>query len=154
MNDLYSEKLLQAAASVPPSSHLTRCDAVTVEKTSKVCGSSVSLDMALDNGKIGEVAVRAKACALGQAAVGLFVPLLIGSDPEDIRQVRDEVSAMLLDDGPVPAGARWESLSVLKAIKDFPQRHASTLLIFEAAVACLDLLDTRLNEDKVLKIKT
>ncbi|MBI1391589.1 MAG: iron-sulfur cluster assembly scaffold protein [Alphaproteobacteria bacterium] len=141
MSELYTEKLLAAAASLPPARHLERADAVTAVRTSRVCGSVVELDLAFEGGVVVDVAVRAKACALGQAAAGLFAPLLPGMTPGDIRRARDEMRRMLNENGTPPADPRLAPLAPLAAIRDYPQRHASTMLVFDAAADCAERID-------------
>jgi NifU-like protein involved in Fe-S cluster formation len=137
---IYSNALLEAAGNIPKAERLENPDA-TARKVSRVCGSEVTVDLNVEDGVITEFAVEAKACALGQASSSLLAKHIVGATTAEMRQVRDAVYAMLKEDGPVPAGERWQELEKLQPIKEYPARHASTLLVFEATIACLDQIE-------------
>lgn len=139
ISDLYSGKLLEAAAAIPPTRRLAGADASAV-KASKVCGSEVAVDLILEGDVVTEFGMEAQACALGQASASIVARNIVGAHAKELYQLRDEMRAMLKEGGPAPQGARWQELEALVTIRDFPQRHASTLLVFEAVVACLDEL--------------
>lgn len=136
MDDLYSDRLLEAAGSLPAASRL---DAPSGQgrRTSKVCGSEVEIDLALTDGVVTDHALRVKACALGQASSSLLSSLLNGTSIDELRALQPVMEAMLRADGPAPMG-RFEELAALRPIKAYPARHASTLLIFGAVVDALD----------------
>ncbi|MCI5045260.1 MAG: iron-sulfur cluster assembly scaffold protein, partial [Aquisalinus sp.] len=113
-------------------------------KISRVCGSVVTVDLNLNNGSVTEFAVEAKACALGQAAASLVARHIIGATAQELRILRDEMRSMLKEDGPPPSSPRWAELEKLEPIRDYPARHASTMLVFEAVIACID----QIKEDK------
>ncbi len=145
LNDLYSEKLLEAAASIPPARMLSSPDA-TALKASRVCGSEVEVDLIVTDGVVKDAAIRARACALGQASASMVAHAIVGASVDELYRLRDEMRAMLKNEPPppegwAPTGERWAALAALVAIRDYPQRHASTLLVFEAICACLDDLD-------------
>lgn len=142
LSDLYSGHLLEAAGSIPAAGKLADADA-TARRASKVCGSSVELDLSLRGGVVADIATRVKACALGQAAVTFFDRCVRGAAPDEVRRVRDEVSAMLRDGGPPPTGERWAELEKLAPVVDYPARQASVMLVFDAAVAALDEIASR-----------
>ena len=142
ISDLYSEKLLAAASSIPPERRLHDADATAV-KTSRVCGSTVEVDLKLDGDVVVDFGMTARACALGQAAASLTAERVVGARAEELYALRDIIRAMLKDGGPPPSDDRWRDLAALQAIKDFPQRHASTLLVFEAIAECLDQIAAR-----------
>ncbi len=141
LSDLYSDALLDAAASLPPARALDQPSAQAT-KTSRVCGSEVAVELRIADGAVADFSVDARACALGQAAAGLVATRIVGATTEELRRLRDAVRAMLKDGGPPPVGEawdpRWRDLSLLQAIRDYPQRHASTLLVFDAVVACIE----------------
>ncbi|MEZ5894792.1 MAG: iron-sulfur cluster assembly scaffold protein [Parvularculaceae bacterium] len=143
LSDLYSEKLLDAAAAIPPARRLASPQA-SAKKVSRVCGSEVEVDLNVESGADGVIvsgfALRARACALGQASASIVARNIIGASPAELYALRDAMRAMLKESGPPPDGARWAELEALSAIRDYPQRHASTLLVFEAVCACLDQL--------------
>lgn len=136
LNDLYSERILAAAAAIPPARRLPAPDA-SARKVSRVCGSEVVVDIVVEDGRVADFGIEAKACALGQASSSIVARAVIGATPEELFRVRDEMRAMLKDAGPPPAGARWRELEALTAIRDYPQRHASTMLVFDAVAEAL-----------------
>ena len=139
ISDLYSDGILDAAAAIPPAERLPSPQA-TSKKVSRVCGSEVEVDLSLDSGVVSEFGMSAKACALGQASASIVARNIIGASARELYQLRDDMRAMLKNDVPAPSGDRWKDLSMLVAVKDYPQRHTSTLLIFEAVCECLDQL--------------
>lgn len=142
LSDLYSERILDAAAAIPPARRLSAPDA-SATKTSRVCGSEVSVDLVMKDGVVADFGMEARACALGQASASIVARNIVGARAEELYDLRDRMRAMLKEGGPAPVGARWKELQSLIAIRDYPQRHASTLLVFEAVCACLDDLGMR-----------
>jgi NifU-like protein involved in Fe-S cluster formation len=135
IDDLYSANILRLAANMPRAGRLAAPDG-SAEKVAKLCGSRIVVDVVLRDGKIADFAQEVKACALGQAAAAVLGAHAIGASPEEIEMARDAFRAMLKQGGPAPTG-RFSDLSMLEPVKDYPPRHASTLLAFEAAVeAC------------------
>jgi NifU-like protein involved in Fe-S cluster formation len=136
MDDLYHPRILELAGDIP---HLGRLDAPdgAATKVSRVCGSVVTVELKLADGVVSAIAVHPKACALGQAATGVLAMHAIGASPKEIRDARDGLRAMLKGEGPPPAGRFWE-LRHLEGVRDYPARHASTMLAFDAAVEALD----------------
>lgn len=136
MDDLYSDRLLEAAGALPAAARL---DAPSGQgrRTSKVCGSEVEVDLLLEEGAVRDHALRVKACALGQASSSLLSELLNGSTAEELRALHPVMEAMLREGGPPPEG-RFAPLEALQPIREYPARHASTLLIFGAVVDALD----------------
>lgn len=137
LSDLYSERILEAAAAIPPARRLDAPDA-SATKTSRVCGSMVAVDLVVKGGLVSEFGMEAKACALGQASASIVARNIIGAAPAELYRLRDQMRLMLKEGGPPPSGERWRELEALCAISDYPQRHASTLLVFDAVCACLD----------------
>lgn len=144
LSDLYSEKILEAAAAIPPAQRLSAPDA-SATKISRVCGSEVSVDLVVANGEVVDFGMEAKACALGQAAASIIARNIVGARADDLHRLRDEMRLMLKEKGPPPSGARWKDMEALASIRDYPQRHASTMLAIEAVCACLDAIELRRN---------
>ena len=139
IDDLYSAKILKAAANMPRAGRLAHPDA-SVEKVSKLCGSRVIVDVKLKDGRIADYAQDVKACALGQASAAVMGEHAIGASVEEIESALRALRAMLKQGGPPPEG-RFADLAMLAPVKDYPPRHASTLLAFEAtAEACRQAL--------------
>jgi len=132
IDDLYSAKILRLVANIPHAGRLAAPDA-TSEKVAKLCGSKITVDVVVDAGRVSDFAQEVRACALGQASAAVLGANIIGADPGEIELARDALYAMLKSGGPAPEG-RFSELSVLEAVKDYPARHASTLLAFEAAL--------------------
>jgi len=135
-DDLYNKRILELAADIP---RLGRLDAPHGSATvrSKLCGSVVTVDLTLADGRVADFAHDVKACALGQASSSIMARHVVGSTAQELRGLRDAMRRMLKDDGPVPSG-KWADLDVLTPVRGFKARHASTLLTFEAVVEALD----------------
>jgi NifU-like protein involved in Fe-S cluster formation len=135
IDELYSAKILKAAANMPRAGRLAHPDA-SVEKVSKLCGSRITVDVRLEDGRIVDYAQDVKACALGQAAAAIMGEQAVGARVEEIESARDALRAMLKQGGSPPEG-RFADLAMLAPVKDYPPRHVSTMLAFEAtAEAC------------------
>jgi NifU-like protein involved in Fe-S cluster formation len=132
IDDLYSAKILNAAANTPRAGRLASPDGSS-EKISKLCGSKIIVDVAVTDGAVSDFAQDVKACALGQAAAAVLGAHIIGATEAEIVAGRDALYAMLKTGGPPPQG-RFSDLAMLEPVKDYAPRHASTLLAFEAAV--------------------
>ncbi len=100
----------------------------------------MTVDIVMKDGAVAEFGMEAKACALGQASASIVARNIVGARAEELYALRDQMRAMLKEGGPAPSGERWAELAMLAPIRDYPQRHASTLLVFEAVCACLDEL--------------
>ncbi|WDI33171.1 iron-sulfur cluster assembly scaffold protein [Hyphococcus flavus] len=137
LSELYTNDLLDAAAAIPPARRLENPQA-SATKVSRVCGSEVTVDLSLENGAVSQIGMEARACALGQASASILARNIIGVTPDELYALRDQMRAMLKGDGKPPIGERWLDLAMLQPIRDYPQRHTSTLLVFEAVCDCLD----------------
>ena len=139
ISDLYSGSILDAAAAIPAARRLAAPDA-SAKKVSRICGSEVEIDLKVEDKVVTDFAMIAKACALGQASASILARNIIGVRVEELYKLRDEMRAMLKENGPPPQGERWTDLATLEPIRDYPQRHTSTLLVFEAVCSGLDQL--------------
>lgn len=137
--DIYSAKILELAANIPRQGRLAAPDA-TARAHSKLCGSTIIVDLVMREGKVADFAHDVKACALGQAAASVMARNVIGATGPELRQLRDEMRAMLKENGAPPQG-KWAELAVLEPVRDFKARHASTMLTFEATVDALDQIE-------------
>ncbi|WP_417258755.1 iron-sulfur cluster assembly scaffold protein [Celeribacter sp.] len=128
---LYSGKLLALAADIP---HVGRLDApqVSVRERAPLCGSTVTVDVVMEDGKVAQFAQDVKACALGQASAAVLGAHILGRTAEELDQARDEMTAFLKQDGPVPS-APFEGFEALLPARDYKNRHASILLAVTAA---------------------
>jgi len=145
IDDLYSARILTLVANIPRTGRLTAPDA-SAEKTAKLCGSRIVVDVVVENGQVTDFAQDVSACALGQASAAILGAQVIGADLAEIELARDALQSMLKLGGPPPEG-RFAELAVLEPVKDYPARHASTLLAFEATVEAVrqatDVAQTR-----------
>ena len=144
IDELYSAKILKAAANMPRAGRLDAPDG-SAEKVSKLCGSRITVDVRLEDGRIADYAQEVKACVLGQAAAAILGEHAIGATVQEIESARDALRAMLKTGGPAPEG-RFADLAMLAPVKDYPPRHASTLLAFEATAEACRLALTRTGE--------
>ena len=138
MSELYHNRVLELAAEIPHVGDLPAPDG-SVLKVSRVCGSTVKIDLTLDEAgkRIAAIAVDPKACALGQAATSILAEHAVGATIEEVIAARDALKAMLKEGCAPPEGRFWE-LRHLEPVADYPPRHTSTLLAFEAAVAAIE----------------
>jgi len=129
--DLYNQDILALSAQLKNS----RLDAPhgSVREVSKLCGSEMEIDVRLAAGKVADIALRVQACALGQSSAAILQDAIIGASLEEIIDARDKLRAMLKQGGPPPSG-RVAKLALLRGVSEYPVRHTSTLLAFEAAV--------------------
>lgn len=128
---LYSGRILALAADIPHLERLENPDA-TVKKRSPLCGSTVTVDVKVEDGQVSAFGQDVKACALGQASASVVGDAIIGSTRAQIETARDQLSAMLKKDGPAP-DAPFDGLEVLIPARDYKNRHASILLCLDAA---------------------
>ncbi|WP_167646176.1 iron-sulfur cluster assembly scaffold protein [Mameliella alba] len=128
---LYSGRILELAADIPHNSRLEDPQ-VSVKKRSPLCGSTVTVDLTMKDGKVADFGQDVKACALGQAAASVVGGAIIGRTPEEIQAARDALRAMLKEDGPTPP-APFDGLEVLRPAAAYKNRHASIMLALDAA---------------------
>ncbi|MEL6449689.1 MAG: iron-sulfur cluster assembly scaffold protein [Pseudomonadota bacterium] len=133
---LYSNRILGLAADIPHHSRLDAPDA-TVRKRSPLCGSTVTVDVAVEDGRITGFGQDVKACALGQAAAAVAGGAMIGRTLDEVQAARDALRMMLKSDGPVPA-APFDGFDVLEPARDYKNRHASILLSMDATVEAME----------------
>jgi len=140
LNDIYNRRILELAGEIPRLGRLDQPDA-SATAHSKLCGSTVTIDLKLAEGKVADFAHDVKACALGQASSSIMARNVVGSTPEELRAVREDMRRMLKENGTPPAG-KWADCAVLEPVRDYKARHASTLLTFDAVVQALDQIET------------
>ena len=142
MVDLYHNRVLELAADIPHVGTLADAHG-SATKVSRICGSSVRVDVKLsdDDHKVEAIAVDPEACALGQAATAILAEHAIGATYDELVNARDQLRAMLKDGAEPPRGRFWE-LRHLEGVRDYPPRHASTMLAFEAILAAIETART------------
>ena len=134
--DLYNTDILTLSAALK-NERLEVPDG-TARKVSKLCGSWLEIDVNVKDGVVTECALRVQACALGQASAAILKESIIGATLEDLCVARDGLFAMLKEGGEPPTG-RFEKLSLLTGVRDYPARHTSTMLAFDAAVEAMEM---------------
>ena len=132
MMKLYSQRILALAADMPRTERLA-APTGTAKKRAPLCGSTVTVDVALKDGIITDYGQDVKACALGQAAAAVVGAVIVGLSPEQVQTGRDQMMAMLKDAGPAPA-APFDGLAVLEPAQEYRNRHASIMLAFDATL--------------------
>jgi NifU-like protein involved in Fe-S cluster formation len=130
LDDVYNLKILELASDIPHSGRLAHADA-TASARSKLCGSTIEIDLMAENGRITAFGQDVKACLLGQAAAAIVGREIVGTTCAEFTEVGAVMRRMLKEGGSPPQG-RWEDLALLQPVKDYPHRHASTLLVFDA----------------------
>jgi len=138
-SQVYSHRILDLAANIPRQGRLPAPQA-TAKAHSKLCGSTVIVDLVMEKGRVVDFAHEVKACALGQAAASIMARNVIGSSGAELRALRDQVRAMLKENGPPPQG-KWAEIAILEPVREYNARHASTLLTFNATVDCINQLE-------------
>ena len=141
INEIYNRQILGFAADIPRLQRLAAPDA-TAMAISRLCGSKVTVDVNMKDGVVTDFGQEVKACALGQASSSIMARHVVGSTPEELRSVRDQMYKMLKEEGPAPTG-KWAELETLLPVRDFKARHASTLLTFDAVVDAVGQIEAR-----------
>lgn len=141
LNDVYNAKILDLAGNIPRLGRLAKPDA-SATAHSKLCGSTVTVDVNLDDGQVTDFAHDVKACALGQASSSIMARHVIGSSPAELRSLRETVRKMLKENGAPPTG-KWADIALLEPVREYKARHASTLLTFDAVVKAVDEIEAK-----------
>ena len=135
LSEIYNQRILELSANIPRAERLADADG-SATAHSKLCGSTVAVDIRLAGDSVGAFGQTVKACLLGQASASIMGRNIVGSSADELRAVGAQMRQMLKANGP-PPGGRWAELAVLQPVKDFKARHASTLLVFDAVEAAL-----------------
>ena len=141
MMQLYSKRILALAADIPHLGKLENADGSAM-KRSPQCGSTVTAHVRMDGDRIADFGQEVRACALGQASAGVLGQAVIGATRADLARGAAQLTAMLKDGGLVP-DAPWQGLEVLIPARDYPNRHASIMLSWLAALEAIDAVDAQ-----------
>jgi len=141
INDVYNTRILEFAGNIQRLGRLEQPDA-SATAHSKLCGSTVTVDLKVEGGVVSDFAHDVKACALGQASSSIMARHVIGATAQELRDVRDRMFKMLKENGAPPEG-RFEDLKFLEPVRDYKARHNSTMLTFDAVVDCLDQIEKK-----------
>lgn len=129
---LYSNAVLGLAADIPHVGRLARPQA-SARKVSRLCGSEIEVDVAMKGDRVADLALRIKACALGQASASILARHAVGASRQELEHARDSLLAMLKQGKRVPKG-RFAELAVLEGAREYAARHQSIMLAFDAIV--------------------
>ena len=141
INEIYNRKILEFAGNIPHLTRLGHPDATAVGH-SKLCGSKVTVDLAMKDGVVSEFGQDVKACALGQASSSIMGRHVIGSTGSELKALRETMYKMLKENGDPPQG-KWSDLEALIPVRDYKARHASTLLTFDAVVDAVNQIESK-----------
>ena len=141
LDDIYNKQILTFAGTIPRLGRLDHPDA-SATAHSRLCGSTVTVDLRMDGDVVTDFAHDVKACALGQASSSIMAANIVGARADELRAVRQTMLRMLKENGPPPEG-RFADLKFLEPVRDYKARHASTMLTFDAVVDALDQVAAR-----------
>ena len=142
LNDIYNKRIIELAGNIPRLGRLSEPDA-SATAHSKLCGSTVKVDLKMDGPGVTEFAHDVKACALGQASSSIMASHVVGSTAEELRELRETVRKMLKENGRPPKGSKWADIALLEPVRDYKARHASTLLTFDAVVDAIGQIEAK-----------
>jgi len=141
LDDIYNKRILEFAGSIPRLGRLSQPDA-SATAHSRLCGSTVTVDIKMDGDVVTDFAHEVKACALGQASSSILSNHIVGARAAELRDVREAMRKMLKENGPPPAG-RFADLAFLEPVRDYKARHASTMLTFDAVVDAIGQVEAK-----------
>ena len=141
INDVYNKRIIELAGNIPRLGRLADAQA-SATAHSKLCGSTVTVDLKMEGDQVTDFAHEVKACALGQASSSIMARNVIGAKAEELRNLRETVRRMLKENGTPPEG-KWADIAVLEPVRDYKARHASTLLTFDAVVDAVNQIEAK-----------
>jgi NifU-like protein involved in Fe-S cluster formation len=141
LNDIYNKRIIELAGNIPRLGRLPDPDA-SATAHSKLCGSTVKVDLKMDGPVVTDFAHDVKACALGQASSSIMARHVVGSNAAELRELRETVRKMLKENGAPPQG-KWADIALLEPVRDYKARHASTLLTFDAVVDAINQIEAK-----------
>src|SRR3974390_150288 len=142
LNEVYNRRILELAAAIPRVGRLKQPDP-SATALSKLCGSTVTIDLKMDGDTVTDFAHEVKACALGQASSSIMARNIVGSKSSGLRALRGGGPQKPKENGTPPAEGKWSDIAVLEPVRDYKARHASTLLTFDAVVSAIDQIEQK-----------
>jgi NifU-like protein involved in Fe-S cluster formation len=142
LNEVYNRRILELAAAIPRIGRLDTPDA-SATALSKLCGSTVTIDLKMDGDTVTDFAHEVKACALGQASSSIMARNIIGAKASELKDLREAMRKMLKENGSPPANGKWADIAVLEPVRNYKARHASTLLTFDAVVDAIGQIEAK-----------
>jgi NifU-like protein involved in Fe-S cluster formation len=146
LNDIYNKRIIELAGNIPRLGRLDHPDA-SATAHSKLCGSTVKIDLKMDGPVVTDFAHDVKACALGQASSSIMARHVVGSNAAELRELREVVRRMLKENGAPPQG-KWADIALLEPVRDYKARHASTMLTFDAVVDAINQIEAKAGHGK------
>ena len=146
LNDIYNKRIIELAGNIPRLGRLADPDA-SATAHSKLCGSTVKVDLRMDGDVVTDFAHDVKACALGQASSSIMARQVVGAKAAELRELRESVRKMLKENGAAPDG-KWADIAVLEPVRDYKARHASTMLTFDAVVDAIGQIEAKRGDGK------
>jgi NifU-like protein involved in Fe-S cluster formation len=142
LNEVYNRRILELAGTIPRLGRLPAPDA-SATAHSKLCGSTVTVDLKMDGDVVTDFAHEVKACALGQASSSIMARNVVGARAQELRELRESMRRMLKENGAPPDDGKWADIAVLEPVRDYKARHASTMLTFDAVVSAIDQIESK-----------
>jgi SUF system NifU family Fe-S assembly protein len=142
INEVYNKRIIELAGNIPRLGRLPDAQA-SATAHSKLCGSTVTVDLKMEGDEVTDFAHEVKACALGQASSSIMARHVIGAKADELRNLRETVRKMLKENGAPPAEGKWADIAVLEPVRDYKARHASTLLTFDAVVDAVNQIEAK-----------
>jgi NifU-like protein involved in Fe-S cluster formation len=142
LNEVYNRRIIELAGTIPRIGRLPDPGA-TATAHSRLCGSTVTVDLKMDGDTVTDFAHEVKACALGQASSSIMARNVIGAKAQELRELRETVRKMLKENGEPPSNGKWVDIAVLEPVRDYKARHASTMLTFDAVVDAIGQIEAK-----------
>lgn len=142
LNEVYNRRIIELAGNIPRLGRLPHPDA-TATAVSRLCGSTVTIDLTMDGDTVTDFAHEVKACALGQASSSIMAGHIVGAKADELRALRETVRKMLKENGAPPTEGKWADIAVLEPVRDYKARHASTMLTFDAVVDAIGQIEQK-----------
>ncbi len=142
LNDVYNKRIIELAGTIPRIGRLQNPGA-TARAHSRLCGSTVTVDLTMEGDTVTDFAHEVKACALGQASSSIMARNVIGAKVDELRSLRETVRKMLKENGEPPHDGKWADIAVLEPVRDYKARHASTMLTFDAVVDAIGQIEAK-----------
>jgi NifU-like protein involved in Fe-S cluster formation len=141
INEVYNKRIIELAGNIPRLGRLSDAQA-SATAHSKLCGSTVTVDLKMEGDEVTDFAHEVKACALGQASSSIMARHVIGAKADELRNLRETVRKLLKENGAPPNG-KWADIAVLEPVRDYKARHASTMLTFDAVVDAVNQIEAK-----------
>src|SRR6201996_5505317 len=142
LDEVYNKRIIELAGTIPRIGRLPAPGA-TATAHSRLCGSTVTVDLKMNGDTVTDFAHEVKACALGQASSSIMARNIVGAKADELRALREGVRKMLKENGTPPADGKWADIAVLEPVRDYKARHASTMLTFDAVVDAIGKIEAK-----------